>query len=264
MLSYRHAFHAGNLADVLKHGVLCAVLRAATTKQSPLCYLETHAGAGRYRLDASPRAEHVGGIDTIVREGAPEAIIALLDCIAAENRRGRTSIYPGSPAIAARLLRADDRLRLAELHPKDYAQLHRQFASDQRVTATREDGYALLASELPPRERRGIVMIDPNYELANEGKRLLDALGRGLGRFRHGTYLIWMPFDGKLDVPRFERAYLAMAPPKTLVVDLVPPAPSPGAIASRVWIVNPPFQAVAAIQSVARHLGARTSCLVPE
>jgi 23S rRNA (adenine2030-N6)-methyltransferase len=155
-------------------------------------------------------------------------------------------------------------LRFAELHPKDYAQLHKEFAGDPRVTATREDGYTLLASELPPRERRGVVTIDPNFERAEEGARLIEALARALARFRHGTYVIWLPLAGKLDVPRFERAYLAIGPPKTLAVEITPTTPAPGAIASAVWIVNPPFQAVRAIEDAARYLHAATSWLVPE
>ncbi len=195
MLSYRHGYHAGNLADVLKHTVLCAVLSAGTRKPAPLFYLETHAGAGRYRL--APNGEHESGITELraaeLLADAPEAIATLMDVVRAEDR------HPGSPVIAARLLRENDRMLLAELHPTDFAELGETLGRDSRATVVREDGYRLLRSKLPPRERRGVVLIDPNYELADEGARLLAALSDALARFRHGTYLVWLPLAGKVD-----------------------------------------------------------------
>jgi 23S rRNA (adenine2030-N6)-methyltransferase len=267
VLSYRHGYHAGNLADVLKHTVLCAVLSAATRKPSPLFYLETHAGAGRYRL--TPNGEHESGIAELRAAeplaDAPNAVATLMAVVRADDR------YPGSPVIAARLLRESDRMLLAELHPTDFAELSDALAGDPRATVVREDGYRLLRSQLPPRERRGVVLIDPNYELADEGARLCTALGDALARFRHGTYLVWLPLAGKVDARRLERDFSRLAPPKTLAVSLTPTGPTrSGALASAVWIVNPPFQAVKAVETAARYLAdllrgdARTQWLVPE
>ena len=254
MLSYRHGYHAGNLADVLKHTALCAVLSAATSKDTPLFYLETHAGAGRYRLE--PGGEHEAGIGKLktVHDGkAPRAVATFLASVAAERER-----YPGSPAIAARLLRPDDRLLLAELHPADFAQLRKELAKDPRATVVREDGYGLLRSQLPPRERRGIVLIDPNYERADEGARLIGALSDAFLRFRHGTYLVWLPLAGKIDASGLERDFVKLAPPKTFAISLMPTGPSrSGGLGSTVWVINPPFQAVAPIETAARYLAER-------
>jgi len=266
VLSYRHGYHAGNLADVLKHTALCAVLSAATSKAAPLFYLETHAGAGRYRLE--PGGEHTCGIGALKaaaeHRNAPAAVATLLDCAVGDR-------YPGSPAIAARLLRTDDRLLLAELHPADFAQLRKELAKDSRATVVREDGYALLRSHLPPRERRGVVLIDPNYERADEGARLIDALKDALVRFGHGTYLVWLPLEGKLDHRRLQHDFVTLAPPKTFAMSLTPTGPQhSGALASAVWVVNPPFQAVAPMEGAVRYLAERlrgnahTGWLVPE
>jgi 23S rRNA (adenine2030-N6)-methyltransferase len=264
VLSYRHSYHAGNLGDVLKHSALCAVLSAVVAKETPLFYLDTHAGAGRYRLDDASDAEHHAGVGVLRRADAPPPVATLLNCIAAENAPGRRRFYPGSPAIAARLLRPDDRLRFAELHPQDHALLAKTFAGDTRVKVGREDGYALLASDLPPRERRGVVLIDPAYERADEDLRLLDGLERGLQRFRHGSFLIWLPLAGKLDVRRMTRRFRELEPPKTFAIDVTPSTTVNGAIASAVWILNPPYQAVQPLEAVARYFGGRASWLIPE
>ena len=273
MLSYRHAYHAGNLADVLKHSILVAVLEAAKTKPAPIDYVDTHAGAGTYRLDDTSRAEHRAGVgalrEAVARSAPPCSVATYLACV---DRAGRAR-YPGSASIAAMLLREQDRLLLAELHPSDHAALADALRADRRVTVDPGDGYALLKSALPPRARRGVVLIDPAYELANEPTRLIDGLRDAFGRFHHGVYVVWYPLRGKHDMGSMRRRFVKLDPPKTLAIELDPRDPSvPGAVGSGVWIVNPPFNAVAELEAVATFLGrtlaagGRASCdwLVPE
>jgi len=273
VLSYRHAFHAGNLADVLKHSILVAVLEAAKTKPTPIDYIDTHAGAGAYRLDDGPHAEHRAGIGALRATAAhskpPSSVATYLACV---ERTGRGR-YPGSAAIAAALLREHDRLTLAEMHPADHATLADAMRNDRRVAIDSGDGYALLKSALPPRARRAVVLIDPAYELANEPTRVIEGLSDAFARFRHGVYLVWYPLRGKHDVVAMRRRFLKLDPPKTLAIELDPPAASvPGATGSGVWIVNPPFNAVAELEALTAFLGralaagGRASCdwLVPE
>jgi 23S rRNA (adenine2030-N6)-methyltransferase len=273
VLSYRHAYHAGNLADVLKHSTLVAVLEAAKTKDSPIEYLDTHAGAGTYRLDNGARAEHRAGLGAlraaIASDRPPCCIATYLDCVEHAGR-GR---YPGSAALAAALLREQDRLLLAELHPTDHAALAEAMGADPRVTVDPNDGYALLKSALPPRARRGVVLIDPAYELANEPTRVIDALRNAFARFRHGVYIVWYPLRGKHDLGSMRRHYHKLAPPKTLAIELDARDPTAvGATGSGVWVVNPPFNAVAELEALTAFLsrtlavGGRATCawLVPE
>ena len=273
MLSYRHAYHAGNLADVLKHTVLVAVLEAAKTKPAPIDYLDTHAGAGVYRLDDDPRAEHRAGIDALRAAVAPvpppRCVATYLECVA---RTGRAR-YPGSASLAAMLLRDHDHLLLAEMHPSDHTALADALRRDPRVTLERGDGYALLKSALPPRARRGVVLIDPAYELAHEPTQVIDGLRSAFARFRHGVYLVWYPLRGKHDVAALRRRFVKLDPPKTLAIELDARDPSaPGATGSGVWIVNPPFNAIAELEALTAYLGrtlahgGRAACdwLVPE
>jgi 23S rRNA (adenine2030-N6)-methyltransferase len=262
LLSYRHSFHAGNLADVLKHSVLTTLLQAALNKPTPLLYVDTHAGAGDYDLPAADhRAEYHGGIGALNTSGAVSPVIATyLDCALPANRA--TTRYSGSAVIAARQLRTMDRLVLAERHPADYAALVRTLGADRRVSIDPGDGYALLKSVLPPPERRGVVLIDPAYELADEPVRLIDALRAAFARFRHGVYLIWYPLHSKHDAKDLKRHFCRLDPPKTLCIELQPGAPvRPGAIASGVLIVNPPYQAIAQLTELTTFLGRN---LLPE
>jgi 23S rRNA (adenine2030-N6)-methyltransferase len=256
VLSYRHAFHAGNLADVLKHAILVAVLEAAKTKPKPIDYIDTHAGAATYRLADGPRAEQRAGIgalrDAAVHSKPPASVATYLACV---ERAGRGR-YPGSATIAAALLREQDRLALAEMHPADHAALADAMRADPRVSVDAGDGYALLKSRLPPRARRGVVLIDPAYELANEPTRVIDGLRDAFARFRHGVYLVWYPLRGKHHPAALRRRFVKLDPPKTLAIELDPPDTTvPGATASGVWIVNPPFNAVAELTALTAFLG---------
>ncbi len=186
MLSYRHGFHAGNHADVLKHVALVALLRILTRKDKPLLVLDTHAGAGMYSLEqgfAVKNAEFRNGIALLWgRDDLPAPVADYLDQVRAVNSDGVLRHYPGSPRVALGMLRPQDRLRLFELHSTEVQVLAQQFARDgRRVSVTAGDGFAGLKAVLPPPSRRGLVLIDPSYELAS------DSGGRAMTSFDAST-----------------------------------------------------------------------------
>lgn len=262
MLGYRHGFHAGNLADVFKHTVLCAVLDAARAKSAPICYLDTHAGAGIYDLrDPSlPATESEAGIARLwpaPDRDAPPPVDLYLHIVGAENARV-LRYYPGSCVIAAQLLPPPHRLILCEQHPTDYSNLARRFAAHANVRVVQGDGYAELRSALPPNETRAIVLIDPAYELRDEPTRVIEGLEAALSRMRHGTYLVWYPLTGKHDPLRFLRTFVRTDPPKTVKLELRPPTSAPaGAVASGMLVVNPPYRAIEPLRTLLPYLQPR-------
>jgi 23S rRNA (adenine2030-N6)-methyltransferase len=197
VLSYRHAFHAGNHADVLKHLVLTQVLSYLTAKPKPLCYCESHAGAGVYRLD-SPQAvktlDYQGGIARLWgRQDLPVALATYVALVRSLNPDGVLVRYPGSPWLAHRLLRATDRLVLHELHGSEIGPLRDNFAGDRRVQVHEGDGYSGLIAALPPQERRGLVLLDPAYEVKTDYRQVVDTLIQAHRRFATGVYALWYP-----------------------------------------------------------------------
>ena len=197
-MNYRHAFHAGNHADVLKHVVLLALLEALERKATPYFVLDTHAGRGRYLLQseqASKTGEAQTGIFRLfVLHGLPALLQRYLKRIQADNPVGALIAYPGSPLITAQFLRADDRLVACELQPEEAHALTTLFDHDRRVTVRQSDGYAAIKAMLPPKERRGLVLIDPPYEAQDEEFAvILAALKEGLARWPTGIYAIWYP-----------------------------------------------------------------------
>jgi 23S rRNA (adenine2030-N6)-methyltransferase len=230
-MNYRHAFHAGNFADVFKHTILIGLLQALKEKPAPFCYLDTHAGAGRYDLrgvEASKTGEAESGIVRLLgaQAAAPPSLRAYLDLIAALNLAGYSghaiAIYPGSPLIASHLLRASDRSVLCELQGEEAAALKALFAADARVSVHQRDGYAALAALLPPKERRGLVLIDPPFE-AQEGEfRALEAaLKAAYARWPIGVYAIWYPIKQREATRPFLRWFAANSMRKTLVAELL-------------------------------------------
>ncbi len=196
MLSYRHAYHAGNYADVLKHLVLARTLEYMTAKDKPLLYLDTHAGAGGYRLGAAmsrKTSEYEDGIARLWGQPLPDALTPLMTLLRQLNGGGALEHYPGSPLIAAQMLRQQDALRLFELHPSDYRQLSERFERDRRVRVERSDGFASIKALLPPPSRRALVLIDPPYENKGDYREVQKVVLEGYKRFSLGTYLIWYP-----------------------------------------------------------------------
>jgi 23S rRNA (adenine2030-N6)-methyltransferase len=249
MLSYRHGYHAGNFADVLKHTVLALALRALTRKPKPLLYLETHAGAGLYDL-GSPQAaqnrEYRGGIGRVWRQtqAIPEAS-PYLEAVRAVNPGAQDlRYYPGSPRVARRQLRPGDRMVLCELHPAEVRRLAAEFAGDRQVSVRAADGYQALSALLPPPERRGLTLIDPAFELRDETARQVAGLVGAVSRFATGCYALWYPIRLRQDVDRLHRAVVDSGIRRVLVAELCVHAEDVplGLNGSGVLLVNPPWR----------------------
>lgn len=203
MLSYQHIYHAGNLADVQKHALLSVMLSYLTQKDKPLTYIETHAGRGLYHLDA-PEAvktgEAVAGVERVITEGILPAEHPLMTTLADVRAQHGASAYPGSPLIAASLLRAQDSLHFAELHPQENAALRAALAGQgQRAKVHQQDGYELALSLSPPTPRRGMLLIDPSYEVKTEYARLPSIIAKLLKKWNVGIVALWYPIlrDGR-------------------------------------------------------------------
>jgi 23S rRNA (adenine2030-N6)-methyltransferase len=198
MLSYRHAFHAGNHADVLKHYVFSLVLDYFNQKDKPYWVIDTHAGAGMYALNsdfAQKNAEFESGIARLIAaKNLPESLADFVNLIKNFNENNALNFYPGSPKIAEHYLRADDKLRLYELHPSDYKILIENFSNRGRqVKIEMQDGFSGIKACLPPPSKRAVVLIDPPYELKTDYQAVVDCIKDSLKRFATGTYLIWYP-----------------------------------------------------------------------
>lgn len=247
MLSYQHAYHAGNHADVLKHVVLLAVLAKLVAKDKPLRYIETHAGAGGYDL-RSPAArknrEYEGGIGKIWKAPDPPVAVARLVELVRRYNDGIASIgrYPGSPWLALHTLRPADSVYLFELHPAEQRALDK-LGADRRVRISRADGLEGCIGLVPPPERRGLVFIDPSYEVKNEHQLVVDALQKAQRRFATGTYAIWYPVLERRWVQRFERAIRGTGADRVDVYELsvAPDGRGEGLTGSGMLVVNPPW-----------------------
>lgn len=273
MLSYRHAFHAGNHADVLKHTILVDVLDYMTQKDKPLWVIDTHAGAGLYALTtgyATKLAEYRDGIAKLMQtNNLPEPMQRYLECVRFANADGALSCYPGSPWIARHCVRnttaARDKLFLFELHPTDHKSLEQNFADSKRqVKVEHSDGLAGLKALLPPQPRRALVLIDPAYELAGEYKDVTRALRDALVRFPSGTYVVWYPQLCKRDSINFPDRLKDVVPRGTswLHTALSVRAPAPdgfGMHGSGMFIINPPYtlnaNMKACLPAMVKHLG---------
>ena len=256
-MNYRHGFHAGNFADVFKHATLARILVYLMRKDAPLRYIDTHAGAGRYDLsgDAAKRSpEWRDGVARIVRARPPAEIAALLrpyhDAIGPCDEDGRPVSYPGSPALAQSLLRPQDRLALCEAHPEERATLIAALGRDRRLSIVATDGYVALNAYVPPKERRGLVLIDPPYEAPDEAKQVEIALARALAKWPRGTYALWRPIKDEREDARFLNAIAALGAPNMLrlEIDVGPIAPGPHSPAplrrTGLIVVNPPFDLI--------------------
>lgn len=248
MFGYRHGFHAGNFADVFKHVILIQLLRALRKKDKPFFVLDTHAGAGRYDLRSS-EAQKVGeyreGIARLWgRDGLAPELQDYLALVRAANSGAALTTYPGSPRLVQALLRPDDRLVACELHPNEYPLLQAELAGARHVAVHKLDGYAALNAHLPPKEGRGLVLMDPSFEMNGEFDRLRDALRLLQQRWRNGMLAIWYPVLNRAPSARFLDAAARLGLPKLLCVELgLAPYDSPrGMHGCGMLIVNPPWQ----------------------
>jgi 23S rRNA (adenine2030-N6)-methyltransferase len=272
-MNYRHAYHAGNFADVLKHVVLLRCLDHLKAKDKPFRVIDTHAGAGRYRLDgaqAGKTGEWQAGVGRFMGETTeplPARAAALLapylDALAAANDGGALKTYPGSPLLIQAALRAGDVLVANELHPEDAAELRASLGRDKAVKVSEMDGYGALKALLPPKERRGLVLIDPPFEAPGEFVRMTEALGEALARFATGIYVLWYPIKDEKPVVRFHRgiseACAQAGVPAPLIVELLlRPARNPLLLnGCGLAIVNPPFRLTEDLAALLPLLAAR-------
>jgi 23S rRNA (adenine2030-N6)-methyltransferase len=249
-MNYRHAYHAGNFADVVKHAVLCRVLTRLGEKPAAFRVIDTHAGAGRYDLagpEAGKTLEWRDGIGRLLNATLPPPVGALLasylDAVRATNPGGRLARYPGSPVLAQAFLRRQDRLIACELEPRAAASLQRELAGDNRVKAIAIDGWTALTAYVPPAERRGVVLIDPPFEQPDEFARLGQRLAAAHRKWPTGTYLLWYPIKGPAEVAGFTRGLVRLGIAKMLRVELILPTigPDTGLRGSGLIAVNPPW-----------------------
>ncbi len=263
MLSYRHAFHAGNHADVLKHTVLIQLLRYLGQKDTAYMYIDTHAGAGMYELDtgyAAKSAEYETGIARLwERTDLPPALAEYVQLVKDMNPSGKLRYYPGSPYCADRILREQDRIRLFELHPSDVkileenfrkleahaaAQGRRPAARGKRVMIQKGDGFTGLKALLPPPSRRGLVLIDPPYEVKDDYRKVKDTLEDALKRFATGTYAVWYPVLQRMESRQLPDKLKRLPGNGWLDVTLSVSGPAPdgfGLRSSGMFIINPPW-----------------------
>ncbi len=280
-MNYRHGYHAGNFADVLKHTALCELLRLLLAKDKKLFILDTHAGAGGYDLGgelAGRTGEAEAGIArlaTAPRDGMPAAVARYVAAVAAYDRKfgpsggkpgGGPRRYPGSPRLIRAALRPGDRFVACELHAEDALTLKREFAGDRAIEVRVADGYKALKALLPPPERRGLVLIDPPFEATDEFERLLRAVRQGLRRFATGCYAIWYPIKDEAAAAAFVGA---LAVPKLLLMELrLGGGVGAGRLAAcGLAVINPPWRfeeaMVEALPWIAAVLGGRASVVVP-
>ena len=257
-MNYRHIYHAGNFADVLKHAVFARTIAYMARKDTPFRVIDTHAGSGRYLLtarEAAATGEFKGGISRLIGQGAiplPPGLAAFLEpylkAVRAENTTAQIETYPGSPLVALSLMRATDRLIANELHPQERAQLKAAIGRDPRVKLMALDAFVALKALLPPKERRGIVLIDSPFEAPGELERVAEGLRQGLQRFATGVFIVWYPIKDIKPINRF-LANLAGAPTPMLRAEILLARPEGGASLEAgealngcgLIIANPPY-----------------------
>ncbi len=260
MLSYQHIYHAGNLADVQKHAILARILSYMTKKDKPVSYIETHSGRGLYQLDA-PEAVKTGeaaaGISRLFRNKSLPDDHPLVSVIDGVRKEHGVAAYPGSPLIAAQLLRAGDSLHLAELHPQEYQAL-RAALPGRNAKVYRQDGFELALSLAPPTPRRGMLLIDPSYEIKSDYARIPGIIGKLHRKWNVGVIALWYPIlqDGShrpmLNALRHQEL------PKTICHEVLFPPAREGhrMVGSGMFVVNAPFGLAEEIQRLDQLFGA--------
>ena len=259
MLSYRHAFHAGNFADILKHLVLANTLHHAIRKEAPLLYLDTHAGAGRYDLEsveALKTGEAAAGVlkldfaalCTAAGETGNDALQVYRQPVMPFLAKNR---YPGSPLIAAAILRRQDRLHLCERHPADFALLQAHTRNDSRVTCEQVDGYVRALALLPPVQKRAVVLIDPSYERDEDFRQVVALAAQIHQRMQAAQVLVWYPVVNRHASERMIEALVRKQPRDLWRFELgvQPDGPGRGLTGSGMLVLNPPWTLPAALES---------------
>ncbi len=257
MLSYRHAFHAGNHADVLKHLTLYLVLDYFNQKDKPYWYIDTHAGAGAYNLNsnyAKKTQEYSSGFERLLHDSnLPEQLQPYVSFIQ-QWQNSHPNLYPGSPEIAAQLLRSTDALRLFELHPADSKILIEHFRQKKIKAQIRaEDGFQGLISLLPPAPRRAVILIDPPYEEKHDYDKVVYTAKDGLKRFASGCFIVWYPCLARIESQKLSERLRKISPDNFLDARLMVQAPNAdgfGMFGSGVFVINPPYKLQEQLQSI--------------
>lgn len=260
MLAYRHAFHAGNHADVLKHCVLQQILMYMNQKDKPYWVIDTHAGAGMYSLAsdyANTKSEYLDGVARLWDcDDLPPVLREYMNLIQLCNNKGDWSLYPGSPEVIRRTIRADDRMRLFELHPTDFDILQENFERDRQAKLFKSDGFASLKALLPPPTRRAVIFMDPPYEIKTDYLKVVDALEEGLARFAEGVYVVWYPILTRGDHVRMLESLRKLSD-KTLNIAMTVQEPDEkgfGMLGSGLFVINPPWTLKTTMEAVMPYL----------
>jgi 23S rRNA (adenine2030-N6)-methyltransferase len=263
-MNYRHAYHAGNFADVVKHAVLARLVDYLKRKDKAFRVIDTHAGIGLYDL-GSEEAEKTGewhdGIGHLIEARLPADAAALLapylDAVRAVNAEGGISRYPGSPVIARHLMRKQDRLSAIELHPEDARTLAQHFEGDFQTRVTELDGWLALGAHLPPKEKRGLVLVDPPFEIGGEFERLVEGLKKAHRRWPGGIFALWYPVKDRKAVAAFREALGDAGIPKIMDIEFYirPPSAEPRLDGTGMVVVNPPYQLESELNTMLPALG---------
>lgn len=262
LLSYRHSFHAGNFADVIKHVCLIDILDYLTQKDKPLCYIDTHSGSGAYSLlsaAAQKNHEYLTGIGKLWQAGdLPSPVQRYVELVARLNSSAELQAYPGSPWFAQQMLRSTDRLFLCELHNTEAPLLRDLVRRDKRIHVRHEDGLKFCLSVLPPKEKRALVLIDPSYELDGDYGRVADTLAHAHKRFATGCYALWYPVVDRRRIDRLEESLSRTGIRNILLLELgIAADGGKGMTASGMIIINPPWQLADTMKSVLPFLAHR-------
>ena len=248
-MNYRHAFHAGGFVDVIKHIILTRLIEYLKLKPAAFRVIDTHAGIGRYSLtgdEARRSPEWMDGIGKLLKTelaAKPKALIQpYLDVVESENQNGTLARYPGSPLVARKLFRPQDRLSALELHPKDARELGKHFEGDVQARITALDGWLALNAYVPPKEKRGLVLVDPPFEEPGEWERLVEGLSKAHKKWATGLYALWYPLKEPREVNAFVSALKATGITKMLRAELLVERAVAGKLyGSGMILVNPPY-----------------------
>lgn len=255
MLSYQHGYHAGNFADVMKHIALTRLLKYLTLKEKPLFYLETHAGKGIYDLknkQAEKTGEYKQGINLIWpdKKKFPLVFNDYLKIISELNPTKELRHYPGSPYLAIKQLRSQDRIYLCELHPTEFEALDKLPHFNKKVHANNRDGVAAMNALLPPPEKRGLIFIDPSFELKEEYKEIPLAIKQALTRFSTGVFCLWYPVVNRRLVDKLVRNMKEFSANNAVRIEFnLTLAPMDGMSGTGLWVINPPYTFIEEMKS---------------
>lgn len=246
-MNYRHLFHAGNFSDVFKHVILIALLQALSRKETPFCVLDTHAGSGLYPLSLlaeQKNKEYLWGVDRLMTATRTDWPLPIQKYVEIVSSHHYPHYYPGSPLITAACLRPQDRAIAMELHPEEYQNLKQLFRNTSQVEVHHGDGYQGIKAFLPPKEKRGLILMDPAFERASDWEKMRDSLVLGLQRFAQGVFAIWYPIKDQDMVTQFKAEIRNLNLEKVLISELWvdPKNTRQKLIGCGMVMVNPPWQ----------------------